>query len=211
MVNSVTTLVRGLRKILEGMPGVGSYIGDIVIYSDSWEDHLGTLKELFGRLRKAKITARPTKCLLEASRMEFLGHQVRGDVITPSRDNLEKVRNTPRPNTKKQVRSFLGIVDYYTDHIPTFAEISAPLTDLQKGKAKHIQWSEAQEPAYSLVKEYLLQEPVLKLPDFSKPFVLRTDASGVGVVAVLLQENDGKLYPVGYASKKLNLTEARYH
>ena len=69
---------------------------------------------------------------------------------------------------------------------------------------------EAQERAYCLLKEYLLQEPVLKLPDLSKPFVLRTDASGVGVAAVLLQENDGKLYPVGYASRKLNLIEARY-
>ena len=211
MVNSGATLVRGLRKILEGMPGVGSYVDDIIIYSDSWEDHIKTLKELFGRLRKARITARPTKCLLGASRMEFPGHQVRGDVITPSRDNLEKVRNTPRPTTKKQVRSFLGLVAYYRDHIPAFAEISAPLTDLlKKGKAEHIQWSEAQERAYSLLKEYLLQEPVLKLPDLSKPFVLRTDASGVGVAAVLLHKNDGKFYPVGYASKKLNLTEARY-
>ena len=98
------------------------------------------LKELFGRLRKARITARPTKCLLGSSRMEFLGHQVGGDVITPSCDNLEKVRNTPRPTTKKQVRSFLGLVGYYRDHIPAFAEISAPLTDLlKKGKAEHIQ------------------------------------------------------------------------
>ena len=211
MVNSGATLVRGLRKILEGMPGVGSYVDDIVIYSDSWEDHIKTLKELFSRLRMARIKARPTKCLLGASRMEFLGHQVGGDVIIPSRDNLEKVRNTPRPTTKKQVRSFLGLVGYYRDHIPAFAEISAPLTDLlKKGKADHIQWSEAQERAYSLLKEYLLQEPVLKLPDLSKLFVLQTDASGVGVAAVLLQENDGKLYPVGYASKKLNLTEARY-
>ena len=85
--------------------------------------------------------------------MEFLGHQVGGDVITPSRDNLEKVRNTPRPTTKKQVRSFLGLVGYYRDHIPAFAEISAPLTDLlKKGKAEHIQWSEAQERAYSLLE-----------------------------------------------------------
>ena len=96
----------------------------------------------------------------------FLGHQVGGDVTTPSRDNLEKVRNTPRPTTKKQVRSFLGLVGYYGVHIPAFADISAPLTDLlKKGKADHIQWSKAQERAYSLLKEYLLQEPVLKLPD----------------------------------------------
>ena len=101
MVNSDATLVRGLWKILEGMPGVRIYIDDIIIYSDSWEDHIRTLKEMFGRLRTANITARPTKCLLGASRMEFLGHQVGGDVITPSRDNLEKVRNTPRPSLSK--------------------------------------------------------------------------------------------------------------
>ena len=77
MVNLGATLVIGLGKILEGMPGVGRPIDDIVIFSDSWEDHLRMLKELFGRPRKAKITARPTKCLLGASRMEFLGHQVR--------------------------------------------------------------------------------------------------------------------------------------
>ena len=80
------------------------YIDDIVIYSDSWEEHLSTLKELFGSLRRARITARPTKCLLEASRMEFLGHQIGGDVITQRSDNLEKVQKTPRPTTKKQVR-----------------------------------------------------------------------------------------------------------
>ena len=91
--------------------------------------------------------------------MEFLGF-----------DNLEKVRNTSRPTTKKQVRSFLGLIGYYRDHIPAFAEISAPLTDLKKGKAEHIQWSEAQERAYSLLKEYLLQQPALKLPDLSKLF-----------------------------------------
>ena len=181
MVNSGATLVRGLRKILEGMPGVGSYIDNIVIYSDSWEDHIRTLKELFGRLRKARITARPTQCLLGASRMEFLGHQVGGDVITPSRDNLEKVRNTPCPTTKKQVRSFLGLIGYYRDHIPAFTEISAPLTDLlKKGKAEHILWSEAQERAYSLLKEYLLQEPVLKLPDLSKRITDRRIRSWCG-------------------------------
>ena len=89
MVNLAATLVRGSKKVLEGLSGVGSYIDDIVIYSDIWEEHLRTLKELFGRLR-AKITARPTKCFLGAYRMEFLGHQIGGDVITPSSDKLSK-------------------------------------------------------------------------------------------------------------------------
>ena len=94
MVNSGATLVQGLKKVLEGLSGVCSYINDIVVYSDSWEEHLRTLKELFGRLRRARITARPTKCFLGANRMEFLGHEIVGDVITPSGDNLEKIQKT---------------------------------------------------------------------------------------------------------------------
>ena len=132
MVHSGATLIRGLKKVLDGLSGVGSYIDDIVIYSDSWEEHLRTLKELFGRLIRDRITARPTKCLLGANRMEFLGHQIGGDVITPNNDHLEKIQKTPHPTNKKQVRSFLGFVGYYRDHFPAFAEISAPLSDLLK-------------------------------------------------------------------------------
>ena len=143
--NLGATLVRGLKKVLEGLSSVSSYIDDIVIYSDSWEEHLRTLKEWFGRLRRARITARPTKCLLGVNRMELIGHQIGGDVITPSRDNLKKVWKTPRPTIKKQVRSFLGLVGYYRDHIPAFAEVLAPLSDLlKKGKSVQVQWNEAQ-------------------------------------------------------------------
>ena len=89
-----------MKKVPEGLSGVGSYIDDLVVYSDSWEEHLGTLKKLFDRLRRARITARPAKCLLGANRMEFLGHQIGIDVITPNRDNLEKVRKSPHLTTK---------------------------------------------------------------------------------------------------------------
>ena len=91
--------------------------------------------------------------------MEFIGHQVGGDVITPSGDKLEKVEKTL--TTKKQVRSFQGLVGYHRDHIQAFIKVSAPLSDiLKKGKSEQVQWNEAQELAYSLLKQYLLQEPV---------------------------------------------------
>ena len=146
----------------------------------TYQKHITTLKEMFGRLRKARITARPTTCLLGADRMEFLGHQIGGDVITLSRGSLEKVSD------HQQASEILSRAS--KDHIPAFAEISAPLTDLlKKEKSEHIQWSEGQGRAYSLLKEYLLQEPVLKLPDLSKPF----DAYRIGVTAILMQENEG--------------------
>ena len=136
--------------------------------------------------------------------MELLGHQIKGVVITLSRDNLVNERKTP--TTKKQVRSFLGLVGYYRDHIPAFTEISAPLSALlKKGKSEQVQRNEAQEHAYSLLKEYMLQWPVLKISDLSKTIVLP-----VGVAAVLLQKNEKKLYPVSYTSNKLSLAEAKY-
>ena len=94
---------------------------------------------------------------------------------------------------------------YYRYHIPAFAKISAPLSDVcKKGKSEQVQWNEAQERAYSLFKEYLIQEPVLKLPELMKPFILRKDASGVAIAAVLLQANEGKLYPVGQQEVKIS-------
>ena len=211
MVNSGATLVRGLRRLLGDMEGVGCYIDDIIVYSDSWGTHMRTIRDLLNRLSKAKITARPTKCLFGVSKMEFLGHEVDGDHITPSRENLEKIRNIERPTTKKQVRSFLGLTGYYRDLIPMFATIAAPLNDLlRKGQPEKIIWGEPQEKAFSTLKEYLLAEPVLKLPDLERPFVLRTDASGSGIGAVILQKFDGMLHPVGYASRKLSPAESRY-
>ena len=140
MVNSGATLVQRVKKVLGGLSGVDSYIDNPVVYKDSWEEHQRTLKELFGTLRRAKITAGSTKCLLGANRMEFLGHQIGGDVLATSRDNLEKVQKTLPPTTKKQVRSFLVLVGCYRDHIAAFAEISAPLSDfLKQGKSEQVQ------------------------------------------------------------------------
>ena len=137
------TLVRGLKKVLKALSRVGRYIDD-----DSWEEHLRTLKELFGRLRRARNTDRLTKYLLGANRMEFIKSKDAGDVITPSVDILEIVRKTLRPTTKKQVRSSLGLVGYYRDHIPAFAEVSEPLSGLFKKAQSNV----SQEHAYSLLK-----------------------------------------------------------
>ena len=125
--------------------------------------------------------------------MEFLGKEVRGNVITPSHDNLEKVRNIPRPSTKKQIRSFSGMLGYYRYHIPAFADRDLITIDRPSKEAKSRMYQVKQDTGsvYSLLKEYLLQEPVLKLLYLTKPFVLWTDAFGVGVAAVLLQETTG--------------------
>ena len=163
------------------------------------------------QLQQANLTARPTKCVFGSKSVEFLGHQVGFDWITVNDNNLEKIRMAQRPTTKKEVRSFLGLVNYYCAHIPLFAAISAPLSDLtRKGQLNKVQWDKTQERAFLTLQERLLKKPILKLPDYQKPFILQMNISKCGLGASLMQEHNDKLYPVAYASKTLSSAECKY-
>ena len=211
MKNSGATLVRGLRMLISNLENVDSYIDDLIVYAEDWDTHIRVLGELMNRLQQANLTAPPTKCVFGAKSVKFLGHQVGFDWIAVNDDNLEKIRMAQRPTTKNEVRSFLGLVNYYRAHIPLFAAISAPLSDLtRKRQPNKVQWGEAKERAFLTLQERLLKRPILKLPDYQKPFILRTDASNCGLGESLMQEHNDKLYPVACASKKLSSAECKY-
>jgi transposase InsO family protein len=211
MVNSGATLKRGLKKILEDMQNVIFYWDDILIHTKTWEDHIKALRELFQRLSVSNFTIRPSKCILGADNVDFIGHRLSEGLKGLHEDNVKKIKDAPRPTTKTQVRSFMGLANYYREYVPNFAAVTAPLTDLlKKGQPNKVNWEEAQERAFQAVRDILVEKPVLHLPDPSKTFILRTDASNDGVGAILMQEDDGKLHPVSYASKKLNQAEKNY-
>ena len=211
MVNSAATLKRGMKKLLKGMKNVEFYWDDILVHTCIWEEHLKTLRELFRRLAGAGMTLRPSKCIFGAASIDFLGHQLQPGLIGLHEDNVAKIRTAPRPTTKKQVRSFMGLAGYYRDFIPNFAAIAALLSDLtRKGQPSKVGWSDAHEKAYQTIKIILTSDPVLRLPDPEKTFVLRTDASDYGIGAVLMQEHEGKLFPICYASRKLSDAERNY-
>jgi hypothetical protein len=211
MMNSAATLVRGIRKMLSGMNCVVSFIDDILVHSKTWSEHVSTLRELFERLEAAQFTARPSKCIIATDNVDFIGHHIGQGIVSPHDDNISKIRDAPRPKTKKEVRSFLGLTGFYREYIPDYAAIAVPLTDLtKKGGPVTVTWGNAQEKAYKSLIMHITKRPILRLPDSSKSYVLRTDASAVGIAAVLMQEHDGKLFPVSYASKKLSQREKAY-
>ena len=180
MKNLGATLVRGMKKILAKMNSVDNYmyIDNLIIHTNEWQTHLQVLEGLLRRLRKARLIEKPSKCVIEAESIKFLGDHIGRDWITINEDNLEKMRTTRKPTTKKEIRSFLGLANYYRAHIPTFVAVAAPLTDLtRKGQPNKIRWEQAQEKAFSSLRDCFLKRPILKLPDHSKPFILRTDAS----------------------------------
>ena len=208
MINSAAT---AMKKLIEDLDDVDFYWDYILVHTHKWEEHIRTLRELFSRLVQAGLTIRPTKCLFGVNSVDFLGHRLEQGMIGLHQDNVEKIKDAPRPSTKKQVRSFMGLAGYYRDFIPNFAAIAAPLSDLtRKGQPNKVEWSEAQEKAYQTIKSYLRSEPILRLPDPAKTYFLPTDASNNGIGAVLMKRHDEKLFPVCYARKKLSSTERNY-
>ncbi|GFO29427.1 Zinc finger protein [Plakobranchus ocellatus] len=210
MLNSGATLTRAVKKLLCGMDNVVDYIDDLFIHTETWEAHVRTLSELFKRLQEANFTVRPVKCLLGSRTVDFLGHSLGRSAIGLQDENVE-VRNAPRPKTKREVRAVLGLVGYYKEFVPNFSAVSAPLSDLvRKGQPNIVNWGDSQERAYNSLRVAVTSKPVLQLPNVNKRFVLRTDASDRGIVAALMQENEGTLFPIAYASKNLTDRERKY-
>ena len=213
MVNSGATLVRGVRQLLKGLPNTVAYIDDILVHTKTWQEHVLTLESLLHRMKEANLTARPSKCVVGATCVEFVGHRVGQGAVTAIEDNVSRILEAPRPRTKTELRSFLGLVNFYRAYIANFAAVAVSLTDLtRKGQPRVLEWGEAQEKAFNSLKMkgLLASKPILKLRGMDKPFVLRTDASDKGVGAVLLQSHGGSLFPVAFASKKLSDRERKY-
>ena len=211
MVNAGSTYNRMVRKLLDGSKNLESYVDDIIGYSQDWAYHLGILRDLFERVKRANLSLKPSKCKIGFDTVDFLGHTLKSDFIGPQSETVGRILMMTRPQTKRQCRSLLGLVNFYRRYIPDCATLVAPISDLTKSKAPNkVEWGEFQECAFLKLKDILSSEPILKLPDLQKDFVLQTDASNLGIGACLFQEHDGKKHPVLYASKKLLDREQNY-
>ena len=156
-MNSGTIFTRMMRKLLEDVKNVEHYIDDCLVHTESWEQHMKTLKEFLERVRRANLTVRPSKCETGFENMEFVGHEVKKGKIGLHADNVKKIREAPRPKTKTQIRLFLGLTGFYRGYIDKYAEIAEPLTDLTKKKSPNmIKWGEMQENAYTTLKRLLV-------------------------------------------------------
>lgn len=206
------TFQRLMDYILRGTEGfAGAYLDDIVIFSHSWEEHIGHLHEVLIRIKAAGLTIQPDKCTLAHSETQYLGYVLGHGVIRPQVGKVEAIKTAERPRTKKEVRAFLGLVGWYRRFISNFSDRAVALTALtKKDQPKNVNWTEVCETAFQDLKDSLCRVPVLQSPDFLKTFTLQTDASEHGLGAVLLQGEPGNLLPVAYISRKLLPRETRY-
>ena len=212
LVNSPPTFQHLMQLVLQGLSWKTClvYLDDIIVYSKTFSAHLLHLKEVFERLRAANLKLKPSKCDFVQSQVTFLGHVVSASGVQPDPKNIDKVRDWPTPENPTEVRAFLGLCSYYRRFIHQFAKISQPLHALtQKGKT--FSWTDVEQAAFDTLRHALTHTPILAYPDFSKEFLLCTDASNISIGCVLSQLNDSsREHVIAYGSHTLTSTERRW-
>ena len=181
------------------------YLDDIVVYSETLQAHVEHLRRVFSRLRENSLYVKKEKCEFCQQEIMFLGHRIGKGQIRMDERKIQAIVDWSAPKTVPELRSFLGLANYYRRFIEGYSKKVSPLTDLLKKNAKW-DWSDVCEKAFEEVKIAVTSEPVLRLPDFELPFEVHTDASDRAMGGVLVQEG----HPIAYESRKLKDAEQRY-
>lgn len=209
--NAPATFQRVMDNILADLNGNCCliYLDDIIVFSSSLQEHVSDLKLVFDRLNKANLKLQPEKSEFFRKEIEYLGHVVTESGIKPNPKKLIAIKSFPIPKTRKQIKAFLGLLGYYRKFINDFAAITKPLTQQLKGKATVV-IDEEYRKTFETCKTLLCNDPILQFPDFTKSFILTTDASNFAIGAVLSQGTLNHDKPVSFASRTLSDTEINY-
>ena len=212
MVNAPAVFQREMQRVFKDKlyEGVMVFVDDILIYSKTAEEHAKLVEWVLKRLQDEGYYAHPDKCEFFQKEVSFLGHVVSEKGVSVQQHKVKAVAEWPQPCNKKDVRSFLGLCNYYRKFIAGFIQIAAPLTDLTRKDLPFV-WEQRQQIAFGTLKERLTGTSVLAHPDSERPYIVTTDASGFAISGVLSQDQpDGSRRPVAYMSRKMLPTERRY-
>ena len=192
---------------------VECFIDDVAIFTpntstDPWTHHINLLNEVLDRLQQHGYQINPNKCSWAVKEAEFLGHWITPTGVKPLRKKIEGIMAIDEPKTLKQLRGFIGMVNFYRDFWKYRAHLMAPLTSLTKIDKKLFKsaWTEEHSKCFHEIKNMIAEDVLLTYPDPNKPFLIQTDASDLQLGAVIYQ--DGK--PIAFFSRKLNGAQQRY-
>ena len=212
LMNAPATFQRSMNHVLQGLEQFSTcYIDDIVVHSSDWGDHIKQVREVLDRLKAFGLTANPKKCVWGVAEIEYLGHRVGKGKVSIPEIRVRALRDFRKPVTKKELKSYLGMLGYYRRYIPGFSSIALPLTEVTHLKSPNkLSWTEPMEGAFNTLKDTLCKHSQLTIPSPQDSFVLATDASGQGIGAVLSVTRSGVDLPVAYFSRKLTSAERNY-
>ena len=195
-----------------------AYIDDVIIYSQTFEEHLSRLDDICRILKDARFRLNPDKCEIARTQTEYLGHQITNGEIRPSPHNINGLLNTKIPQTPDEACKFVKAAEYYRKFIPKFSQIAEPLrkfvpttrTQQKKGQKTIITLQPDEIKAYEELKKFLTTDLVLRLPNNRFPFKVQTDASDEGIGAVLVQIYPEGDRPIAYLSKKFTPAQRKW-
>ena len=211
LTSAPATFQRLMEQVLRGLHWKTAllYLDDVIVIAPDFQSHLDRLAEVLQRLQQAGLKLKPKKCELLQTEVRYLGHLVSAEGIATDPEKVEAIREWPRPTCVRELQAFLGTAGYYRQYLPDFATVARPLHHLTS-KGVDWRWTEEAQVAFDELRRRLIGAPVLGYPDPSLQYILDTDASDVGVGAVLSQIQEGQEKVVAYYSKTLSPAERNY-
>ena len=195
-----------MSELMEGLESVRAYLDDLLVVTNgTFQDHINQLEKVFTRLRTAGFKINIKKSYFAYPELEYLGYWITRDGIRPQDKKVEAIQNIAPPTTRKQLRRFIGMINYYRDVWPKRSELLAPLSALTSTNVKW-KWTAVEQTAFDKVKKALSREVLLRYPDFNQPFDVHTDASDIQLGSVISQNG----LPIAYYSRKLHPAQKRY-
>ena len=211
LTSAPATFERLMEQVLKGLQwkSLLLYLDDIIVFSADFETHLARLKVVLERFKGANLKLKPSKCELLQKEVKFLGHVVNSEGVSTDPDKVRAVREWKTPKCSDETRSFLGFVGYYRKFCPDYATAAKPLNKIA-AKGATFKWGAEEQEAFDKLRGFIMESPVLAYPDFTKDFLVDTDASLDGAGAVLSQIVDGEERVIAYFSKTFSPAERNY-
>ena len=215
LANAPAMFQRMMNRIFGSLPFLKVYMDDILVHSADRQEHFQHLEQFLQVCQDNDIRLKKSKCHFFQQTLEWVGFRIQRGQLSCADHLVERIRKFPRPVTHKQNLAFLGLCQFYMRFVPNYAEIAAPLTELTRKQYKHDfqhYWKDQHEKSFGQLVQQLTTGPALQLFDEDRPIRVETDASDLGMGAVLLQESSpGEWMPVEYWSKKFNTAQRNYH
>ena len=208
--NAPATFSRLVMKLFAKLESFcAAYLDDILIFSNTWEEHKRHIAEVLKQVRDAGLTLNRAKCVFAVAELDYLGFHIGRCRVQPREKKIAAFLQHERPSDRKQLQQFLGLAGYYRRFLPNFSHTTAVLSNLLRKNTK-FEWTQEADIAFLDLKSRLASRPILRPPDFTLPFCMAVDASNVAVGAYLFQVVDDIEHPICFYSKKLDIHQQKY-